>query len=74
MAKRNITKKDIIERLENTNTEISVEEHQLIQEKKEEKDRVGGYSQWAKHSGGKFSPTMPTAAKLDPGFYELGQS
>ncbi len=38
------------------------------------KDKVGGYSQWAKHSGGKFSPTMPTAEKLDPGFYELGHS
>lgn len=32
-----------------------------------------GYNQWAVHSGGKFSPTMPTEKKIPPGFYELGQ-
>ncbi len=38
------------------------------------KEVIGGYSQWAKHSGGKFSPTMPTQKKITPGFYELGSS
>ena len=31
-----------------------------------------GYSQWAVHEGGRYSPTMPTQQVLPPGFYELG--
>ena len=66
--------KNIIEKIENP--VISPPENSEVLERSDnmiDKDKVGGYSQWAKHSGGKFSPTMPTATKLDPGFYELGQ-
>jgi len=31
-----------------------------------------GYSQWASHPGGKYTPTMPTISRLSPGFYEIG--
>lgn len=31
-----------------------------------------GYSQWASHPGGKYTPTMPTVSKIPPGFYEIG--
>lgn len=37
-------------------------------------EKTGVYTQWAKHAGGKFSPAMTSAAKLPPGFYELGSS
>jgi len=30
------------------------------------------FTQWAIHSGGKFSPTLSTTEKLEPGFYEVG--
>ncbi len=38
------------------------------------KDMKGTYNQWAIHSGGKFTPTMPTIESLESGFYELGVS
>jgi len=31
-----------------------------------------GYTQWASHPGGKYTPTMPTVSRLSPGFYEIG--
>ena len=30
------------------------------------------FTQWAIHSGGKFSPTLSTTEKLESGFYEVG--
>jgi AAA+ superfamily predicted ATPase len=39
---------------------------------KKENSSRGGYSQWAVHEGGKFSPAMPTEKKIKPGFYEVG--
>ena len=30
------------------------------------------FSQWAVHTGGKFSPTIPTISNIPAGFYEIG--
>lgn len=38
---------------------------------KSQKETVGGYTQWAIHPGGKYTPTMPTKEKIKSGFYEV---
>ena len=58
-----------------TETEISVVENferEVAEAKLEKYTPNNGYNQWAIHPGGKFSPTMPTKKKIDPGFYEVG--
>lgn len=37
-------------------------------------DSKRGFSQWASHDGGKYTPTMPTCKTLPSGFYELNMS
>jgi AAA+ superfamily predicted ATPase len=58
-----------------TDAEISVVENferEVAEAKLEKYTPNNGYNQWAIHPGGKFSPTMPTKKKIDPGFYEVG--
>ena len=58
-----------------TDAEISVVENyerEVAEAKLEKYTSNSGYNQWALHPGGKFSPTMPTKKKIDPGFYEVG--
>lgn len=43
-----------------------------MDQEKTQIETVGGYSQWAIHPGGKYSPAMPTEKKIKPGFYEVG--
>jgi len=35
-------------------------------------EKTPGYNQWAVHTGGKYTPTMPTVQQVPAGFYELG--
>jgi SpoVK/Ycf46/Vps4 family AAA+-type ATPase len=38
----------------------------------EREDKTPGYNQWAVHTGGRYTPTMPTVQQIPAGFYELG--
>ena len=35
-------------------------------------EKTPGYNQWAVHTGGRYTPTMPTVQQVPAGFYELG--
>lgn len=52
--------------------EIAITMGEGVTQSKSDIDVVGGYTQWAVHTGGKYSPTMPTEKKIKPGFYEVG--
>lgn len=76
---RAITKKKrwTVEDMTDTEIEVALENKVIdgYPDKSEDNSKhvtSTGYNQWTVHAGNKFSPTMPTKKKIDPGFYEIG--
>jgi predicted AAA+ superfamily ATPase len=69
MAKDLSTREKILKRLKSM--DATLEESLNANVNSSNDQDKNGYSQWAMHNGGKYTPTMPTTKAIPPGFYEV---
>lgn len=69
MAKTPSIREKLLKRIKSM--EANLEEPSNINVNLSSDHDKNGYSQWAMHQGGKYTPTMPTTKSIPPGFYEV---
>ena len=74
MSQQNVSVDDLIRMVEEVESTLPALDDDFNPRAYDEKEKFDNqkYTQWAIHSGGKFSPTLATTPTITPGYYEVG--